>query len=84
MLFKTVLSKKIKKGTGGNVNDEPSPIETKAAETAVETAASEEEAPEEATKDPGDFEEEVRDDFKELMEENAEIVQAESEEGGQK
>lgn len=73
MLFKTVLSKKIKKGTEGNVNAEPSPMETKAAETADT----------EEKKDPGDFEEEIRKDFKELLEETPEIVKTESEEGGQ-
>lgn len=74
MLFKTVLSKKIRKGTGGNVNDEPSPIEVKAAE----------EASKETVKVPGDFEEEVTKDFKELLEETPDIVKTESEEGGQK
>lgn len=73
MLFKTVLSKKIKKGTEGNVNAEPSPMETKASETADT----------EEKKDPGDFEEEIRKDFKELLEETPEIVKTESEEGGQ-
>ncbi|MBR6349921.1 MAG: ABC transporter permease, partial [Lachnospiraceae bacterium] len=74
MLFKTVLSKKIRKGTGGNVNAEPSPIEVKAAE----------EAETEKVKVPGDFEEEVTKDFKELLEETPDIVKTESEEGGQK
>ena len=74
MLFKTVLSKKIRKGTGGNVNAEPSPIEVKAAE----------EAEKEKVKVPGDFEEEVTKDFKELLEETPDIVKTESEEGGQK
>ncbi len=74
MLFKTVLSKKIRKGTGGNVNAEPAPAEVKAVETAEK----------EKLKDPKDFEEEVTKDFKELLEETPDIVQTESEEGGQK
>ncbi len=74
MLFKTVLSKKIRKGTGGNVNAEPAPAELKADETAEK----------EKLKDPKDFEEEVTKDFKELLEETPDIVQTESEEGGQK
>ena len=74
MLFKTVLSKKIRKGTGGNVNAEPSPKEVKAAE----------EASKETVKESGDFEEEVTQDFKELLEETPDIVKTESEEGGQK
>ena len=32
MLFKTVLTKKIRKGTGGNVNDEPAPAKAEPAE----------------------------------------------------
>ena len=71
MLFKTILSKKIRKGTGGNVNDEPSPKEVKTADT-------------KEVKKQADFEEEVIDDFKQLMNENPEIVKTESEEGGQK
>ncbi len=56
MLFKTVLSKKIRKGTGGNVNAEPDPVVT-------ETAKAEEDVTEENSPD---------------------IVQTETEEGGQK
>ena len=35
-------------------------------------------------KEPADFEEEVTEDFKELMEETPDIVQTETEEGGEK
>ena len=74
MLFKTVLSKKLRKGTGGNVNAEPEPVKT---EEAVPTEDAEP-VPELKT-----FDEEVREDYKELMGESAEKVQTESEEGGE-
>ena len=73
MLFKTVLSKKIKKGTGGNVNDEPAPVKTEEAEVAEEV---------EVIREAETFTEEVMDDYKELLDEAAEIVQAETEKGG--
>ena len=71
MLFKTVLSKKIKKGTGGNVNAEPEPVKAEVTEAIDEAEAK-------------TFDEEIREDYKELFNEAPGIVQAETEEGGQK
>ncbi|MBQ1421558.1 MAG: ABC transporter permease [Firmicutes bacterium] len=79
MLFKTVLSKKIKKGTGGNVNDEPAPAQVAA--TPAEQNAQEEK---EIIQNTNDFEEDILEDYKQLFDQNAEIAEAESEEGGQK
>jgi simple sugar transport system permease protein len=82
MLFKTVLSKKIRKGTGGNVNAEPTPAENKGAAGA-------------AVSEPGKAEEPAADSLQEAagssldeaidaIGDSPEIVQAETEEGGEK
>ena len=78
MLFKTVLSKKIRKGTGGNVNDEPAPAENKgAAGAAVSQAA----ATAEAVSEPAESSLEEAID---KIGESPDIVSAETEEGGEK
>ena len=78
MLFKTVLSKKIRKGTGGNVNDEPAPAENKgAAGAAVSQAA----ATAEAVSGPAESSLEEAID---KIGESPDIVSAETEEGGEK
>ena len=70
MLFKTVLSKKIKKGTGGNVNAEPAPaMNAGAAGAAVSEPKAGADVLEKAPEDTGD---------------SPDIVPKESEEGGQK
>ena len=70
MLFKTVLSKKIRKGTGGNVNAEPAPaMNTGAAGAAVSEPKPEEDVIKEPPEDTG---------------ESPDIVTEETEEGGQK
>lgn len=70
MLFKTVLSKKIRKGTGGNVNAEPAPaMNTGAAGDAVSEPKPGEDVIKEPPEDTG---------------ESPDIVTEETEEGGQK
>jgi simple sugar transport system permease protein len=78
MLFKTVLSKKIKKGTGGNVNAEPTPAENKgAAGAAVSQPAAKAETKTESAESSL---EEVID----KIGDSPDIVSAETEEGGEK
>jgi len=78
MLFKTVLSKKIKKGTGGNVNAEPTPAENKgAAGAAVSQPAAKAETKTESA-------ESSLEELIDKIGDSPDIVSAETEEGGEK